>query len=187
MNHNISKTDSELLVMLKNNNPKAFTDIYNRYWDKLYVVAANKLGDLFQAQEIVQEIFLDLWRRREKLAVTENLNGYLATALKYKVINLRQKRTVEQKYVEHAKKSDVQAYSMENYLQFDELKAKLERLVAKLPEKCQMVYKLSREEGLSQKEIAQKLEITEKTVEAHLTRALKTLKSGLRYLLFFFW
>jgi len=187
MNQKDPYTDAELLVLLKENNPKAFTEIYNRYWDKLYVVAGNKLGDLFQAQEIVQEIFLDLWRRREKLSVIENLNAYLATALKYKVINFRHKRTVEQKYVDHAKQADEQSYSMENYLQFEELKSKLERLVAKLPEKCQMVYKLSREEGLSQKEIAKKLEITEKTVEAHLTRALKSLKSGLRFLLYFFW
>lgn len=181
------RSDEELLQLLKDGNPKAFTAIYNRYWDKLYVVAANKMSDLYQAQELVQEIFLDIWKRRAAITLNSSLNAYLATALKYKIINWRHRKSIEQRYVDHAKVADEQEYSMENYLQFEELKAKLERLVAKLPEKCQLVYKLSRDEGLSQKEIAKQLDITEKTVEAHLTRALKVLRSGLRMILYFFW
>ncbi len=179
-------TDSELLVLLKEDNPKAFTEIYHRYWDRLYTVAGNKLDDLFLAQELVQEIFLDFWKRRESLSLKDNINGYLATALKYKIINIRHRRTIEQKYVDHAKKSDSLAYSMEQELQFEELKSRLQGLVAKLPDKCQLVYKLSREEGLSQKEIAKQLEIAEKTVEAHLTRALKAIRSGLKYIISLF-
>ena len=174
-------SDSELLMLLKQSNSSAFTEIYNRYWDKLYVVASNKLDDLYTAEEIVQDIFLDIWRRRETLPCAENIGGYLAVALKYKIINIRQRRIIEQRYIDESKVLGIQQiYMLENYLQFDELKNRLDDLVAQLPEKCQLIYKLSREEGLPQKRIAEKLGIAEKTVEAHLTRALKAIRSKIR-------
>lgn len=178
-------SDTNLIQALKQNNSKAFTEIYNRYWDKTFTVAANKLGDIFQAQELVQELFLDIWKRRESLSVLDHLDRYLATALKYKIINLRRKRIIEQKYILHSKTHDAGAYySLEQQLQFEELKSRLEKLVTSLPKKCKLVYKLSREEGLAQKDIAARLGIAEKTVEAHLTRALKVLKSGIQYLFY---
>ena len=181
-------SDEKLLVLLKQSDPKAFTEIYRRYWDKLLIVASNKLSEILVAEELVQDIFLDIWKRRQTLTLSDHIERYLATALKYKVINYRHKMAVAQKFVDYSKRNDDQDYySMENYLQFEELKNKLEKLVTQLPEKCQLVYKLSREEGLSQKEIAKRLLIAEKTVEAHLTRALKKLKSGLNYIICLFY
>lgn len=128
-------TDSELLVLLKENNSRAFTEIYNRYWEKLFTVAGNKLQAPFPAQELVQEFFLDIWKRRANLTLSDQIDRYLATALKYKIINIRHKKTIEQRYLDYAKQKDAQSYySMESYLQFEELKERLEKLVKKLPE-----------------------------------------------------
>lgn len=179
-------SDEKLIALLKENNPQAFTEIYKRNWDKLLTVASNKLSDLLIAEELVQEIFLDIWKRRHDIKLIDRIDRYLAAALKYKVINYRHKQAISQKYIDYSKQQDPAYYSMEDYLQFDELKSKLERLVTELPEKCQLVYKMSREEGLSQKEIAERLVIAEKTVEAHLTRALKKIRAGINYLISLF-
>jgi len=128
-------TDSELLVLLKENNSRAFTEIYHRYWEKLFTVAGNKLHPPFPAQELVQDFFLDIWKRRANLTLSDQIDRYLATALKHKIINIRHKKTIEQRYLVYAKQKDFQSYySMESYLQFEELKERLKKLVKKLPE-----------------------------------------------------
>jgi RNA polymerase sigma-70 factor (family 1) len=178
-------TDAELLALLKQNDQAAFTEIYNRYWDKLFITAGNKLHDLEEAEEIVQDIFISLWNRRESLADIKTLGAYLATCVKYKVIKSFERLSHQQKYTSYAKQnsSDLDD-STQQWLEFDELKERLSALVAKLPEKCHLVYHLSREAGYSQKQIAVEMGISEKTVEAHLGKALKTLRARLSSFIF---
>jgi RNA polymerase sigma-70 factor (ECF subfamily) len=179
-------TDERLSQLLRSSDRAAFTEIYDRYWDKLYSVAANKLKDAWLAEELVQDIFLDLWRRREQLDLSDKVAAYLAVAMKYKVINAQVKRSRLQLYQDYANRQGWLAdYSTENQLSFDELKDRLAKLVAKLPKKCRLIYKLSREAGYSQKEIARELDISEKTVESHLSRAIKSLRTSLSQFLFF--
>jgi len=176
--------DLQLLRLLKNDNEGAFTEIYDRYWKKLFAVASNKLGTLSEAEEIVQDIFLDLWRRRKELELNGELSSYLAVAVKYKVINILAKRHLYSKYSRHlSSQRDIDS-STENWLQFEELKERLEKLVTALPDKCQLVYRLSREKGFSQKQIASALNIAEKTVESHLSRALNSLRAVLHNFFF---
>jgi RNA polymerase sigma-70 factor (ECF subfamily) len=179
----MQKLDDDTLVkFLRKGNDAAFTEIYHRYWSKLFSVAANKLNyDLKLAEELVQDIFLDLWHRREVLDIRGSLSVYLAAAMKYKVIDARLKK---KRMAAHAEKLAAQASlsdtSTEKQISFDELQHELSALVSSLPEKCRLVYKLSREAGYSQKEIAHHLSISEKTVESHLSRAVKTLRLGLK-------
>ncbi|MGY3055301.1 RNA polymerase sigma-70 factor (family 1) [Pedobacter sp. UYEF25] len=179
-----SSPDSELVLMLKLDNEEAFTEIYNRYWKKLYVVACNKLGNFAEAEEVVQNIFLSIWFRRATIEIASNLNAYLAVCVKYKVIKALNKRFHQKKYLASLNDNDILDNSTQEWLQFEEMKGQLSKLVADLPTKCQLVYRLSKEEGLSQKKIAEDLGISQKTVEAHLTTAIKKLKAGLS--LFFF-
>lgn len=177
--------DDRLVELLRKGNDAAFTEIYNLYWKKLFSVAANKLDhDLKLAEELVQDIFLDLWRRRETLEIKTSLSLYLAAAMKYKVIDarLKKKRIKEYNQAISSLASDSDT-STEKQISFDELKGKLTALVSQLPEKCQLVYKLSKELGYSQKEIAHHLSISEKTVESHLSRAVKALRLGLKQFL----
>lgn len=179
--------DNELLRLLQLENGAAFTEIYNRWWDKIYSIAANKLHNLTEAEEVVQDIFLEIWNRRKTLQVTTSLPAYLATAVKYKVINILAERNRQLRYQQHAAQTgNPMDLSTEQWLRFEELQDRLAAAVTALPEKCRLVFQLSREEGLSHKEIADKVGISEKTVEAHLTKALRTLRTELRSLWVFF-
>lgn len=173
----ISYSDKELLTAIAGGDNNAFTELYNRYWDKLLFIAGSKFRDLSVAEEMVQDIFLDIWNRRSALKITGDLESYLAVSMKYKVINAqaRLKRSADfRQYVLHHQTE--QDNSTEEWLSFHELKEKLSQHVSKLPERCRITYQLSKELGFSQKEIAAHLEISEKAVEANLSRAVKSLR-----------
>ena len=173
-------SDTELLDLLRSGDRTAFSEIYNRYWKRIFTVAVNKIGQLEEAEEIVQDIFVSMWNRRESIIITTTLNAYLSVSVKYRVIKILAKRNLYNKFTDYSlhilSPTD---NSTQNWLEFEELKSQLETLVAQLPEKCRLVYKLSREEGMSQKQIAKEFDISEKTVEAHIGKALKHLRTGL--------
>lgn len=181
-------TDHELTELMRDGEDAAFTEIYNRYWKKLFTIAINKTGDnIEEAEEIVQDIFVSLWSRRRQLKLTFSLEHYLAASVKYRVIKSFAKKDLHRRYTAHNQSAvSLSDNSTQDWLDFEELQLRLEELVTGLPEKCQLVYRMSREDGYSQKEIAGELSISEKTVEAHLGKALKLLRNGLYSLKFLF-
>ncbi|MNK97819.1 ECF RNA polymerase sigma factor SigW [compost metagenome] len=176
-----SLSDSELLSLLRKGDHLAFAEIYNRYWKTLFAIASHKLKAFEDAEEVVQNIFVALWNRRTNLYVTSTLSAYLAVSVKYRVIKMLDKQYNQQKYVDSLGSQLLIDDSTEDWLNFLELKKRLEKLVADLPDKCQLVYKMSRESGMSHKQIAAELNISEKTVEARLGKAMRTLRAGLRH------
>ncbi|WP_316814494.1 RNA polymerase sigma-70 factor [Pedobacter nyackensis] len=174
-----SYNESQLLSLLREGDHLAFTEIYNRYWKKLFTIAGHKLKSFEDAEEVVQNIFVTLWNRRADLYLTSTLGAYLAVSVKYRVIKMLDKQHNQQRYLDSLGSQALVDDSTADWLNFMELKQRLEKLVADLPDKCQLVYKMSRESGMSQKQIAAELNISEKTVEAHLGKATKTLKVGL--------
>lgn len=175
--------EKELLTLLRDGDEAAFTQIYNLYWKSCFYIATQKLQNLSEAEEVVQDIFLDLWKRREKLQVTHCLSSYLAVSVKYKVINVLSRRHRASKYLEHASvATSVSDFSTEEDLRLQEITDQLMKETSRLPEKCRMVFQLSREQGYSQKQIAHRLNISEKTVESHLSKALRSLRIGLSHL-----
>jgi RNA polymerase sigma-70 factor (family 1) len=179
--------DNALVSLLMQNDEKAFIEIYKRYWDKLYSVACNKLYEYYIAQEIVQNIFISMWERRNSLELHTSLNIYLAAALKYQIINARQKKSREKTYIQYIQNSSntIGQNTTENTLSFKELQDRLAKVVTSLPAQCQLVYKLKKEDGMTAKEIATTLGITEKAVESNYTRALKRIKNTLKNTQFF--
>ncbi len=177
--------DEQLLLLLKNNDEGAFTELYIRYWDKLFTIAARKLGNPSEAEEIIQDIFLDLWNRRTTLQINSAVKSYLAVAVKYRVINLLAHKYQVLRFEKEINKNEAD-YSTTQWLSFEELQERLAALVAQLPEKCRIVFTLSRNEGLSQKQIASRLGIAEKTVESHLSKALRDLRTGIQSIFTFF-
>jgi len=162
------------MMSLREGNGDAFTEIYNRYWQKLLAIAYHHCRDKVIAEEIVQEVFIGLWNRREALYI-DNVNAYLATAVRLSVFKqyVREKRRDQIK--EQAADPIITAWDEEKiYTRF--LQQHINGIVEVLPEKCRLVFKLSRDEGLSIPEIAHRMGIAEKTAEAHLTKALKVLK-----------
>ncbi len=176
-------TDQELTALLKSGDHSAFTEIYNRYWNILFISAANKLEDFHEAEDIVQQLFITIWNRRKVLEITSSLRSYLSVAVKYRVLKSLSKNFREKTFSDEtaeAALSELEDDSTQQWLEFQEIRARLNVLIDEMPEKCQMVYRMSRELGMSQKQIASKMGLSEKTVEWYMSRALKALKLGLK-------
>ena len=176
-----SLPDDELVLLLKEGSEPALTALYLRYWDRLLTVATNRLDDPEEAEECVQDVFFRLWKRREDLQLSHSLATYLAVAVKYRVINAMDKLYRLRNRMEHsyADLAEYQVFSAEDYLLEKELKEQIAESINKLPEKCRIVFKLSREQGLTHKQIAADLDISEKTVEAHISKAMKDIRGNL--------
>ena len=181
MNDFSTYEEKDLLYKLQSGSVTAFTTIYNQHWKKMFYLAGNKLQNLAEAEELVQDIFLDLWRRREELKITSCLSSYLSACVKYKVINALAKRNQQERYSLYTSHQPglLADNTTEERLRLEELQHELMNETEKLPEKCKMVFRLSREQGYSQKQIATRMGISEKTVESHLAKALRTLRVGL--------
>jgi len=172
-----SFTDEQLLDLLAQGDADAFTEIYGRYWKLLFYVAVKRLHNHTEAEEAVQNIFLDLWARRKSIIIKRSVKYYLAAAVQYQVLNFFTRRKLTQRLEFDGKEPATDSTSQ--YLSFHELEKQLTELVDALPEKCRLVYRLSREEQLSNKTIASHLGISEKTVENQLTKALARIRAGL--------
>jgi len=173
--------DSKLLCLLKTEQDKmAFSELYNRYWDKLFGAAFKRVKNVEVAEEIVQDLFTDIWSRRKGLDIKSELPVYLFSAIKYRVINYIHKEQLKNSFVNNgvAIFSELDN-STEELVIANDLKNHVDNNVQLLPVKCREVYELSRNEHQSNKAIAQKLSISEKTVENQITKALKRLRTSL--------
>lgn len=173
-----TQTDLELAVLLQTGDEGAFKVIYQKYWDKLLAIAGKRLGDIDEAEEAVQEIFLNLWKRRESFELKVGFENYFAVAIKFEVINRLAKRSREQ-LRNTAFANENPKYQDPVHVAFDleTLRRQLESTISSLPPKCQLIFRMSRETDLTNKKIAENLNISEKAVEKHITHALKILKS----------
>lgn len=172
-----SLSNRHLSVLLRAESHEAFTEIYSRYWKKLLLIAWNHTADKVAAEDIVQEVFTSLWENKNKIDV-ENIEAYLVTAIKFSIFKkyrreLRRKELAQQYY----RLTDIEAG--EEKLDALFLKEFISGLVEQLPERCKLVFKYSRELGMKNADIARELDISEKSVEANLTRALKIIRGGL--------
>jgi RNA polymerase sigma-70 factor (family 1) len=179
-------TDLELLQLLRSDDDFAFTAIYQRYWERLFTAACRKLASPHEAEEIVQDIFLDLWRRRDSIAINGDLEAYLAVAVKYRVINFLASRNRKKRLFASAPDAVAHNDADTAWLEYSELEKQLADTIERLPEKCRLVFLLSRAKGMNHKQIATRMGIAEKTVESHMTRALRSLRSALQSLVSFF-
>jgi len=166
--------DLKLLSLLQDGNASAFDVLYNRYWDRVLSLAYRKTGDLMEAENIVQDVFVSLWKRRESLKINGDFANYLFISIKYRVLKVLAKRA-SSRSVDLELVSGLLGDSPQEYLEFEEIRERLEMLVSKLPEKSRLVYQLKNEDK-SYKEIAAELNLSEKAVDAHLLRARRKLR-----------
>ncbi|WDF77197.1 RNA polymerase sigma-70 factor [Mucilaginibacter sp. KACC 22773] len=171
-------SEEQLVLSLKAGDEAAIAEIYRRYWRKLLAIAYNHFRDKSSAEEIVQDVLIKLWDRRAEVSI-DSLSGYLVTAVKYTILNAiyRERRRNEIAFNVFGS-NDCDFDDEKIYANF--LKEYINGVVEKLPEKCRLVFKCSREQGKNIPQIAFELNIAEKTVEAHLTKALKSIKLSLR-------
>ncbi len=172
-----NRNDIELIELLKAGNSDAFREIYERFWEKLYISAYRILRDENASKDIVQELFTDLWSRKEELQITF-LSAYLYTALKYKAARKLTSGYLQPFHLDELEKFMTEN-NVENIIFESELQAVIFETLEKLPKRCKDVFYLSRFEQKTHKEIAAELGISVSTVENHINKALKTLRKRL--------
>jgi len=180
--------DNELVELFGQGDITAFEEIYNRYWLDLYAAAYKRLKEREPAKEIVQDFFTSFWINRAQVKIHSSLQGYLFTSIRYLVLNYKRAEAVRNTYNELLLLvNDRFDNSTEENFRYKELKERVDMEVNQLPTKCRFVFELSRNQYKTNKEIARILGISEKTVENHLTKALRYLRVNINlFLLFFF-
>lgn len=174
----LSLTDAELFRLVQGEDDrKAYEILYYRYWPKLIETAYKRLSSRQKAEDLVQELFINIYQRRTKIAFTNSLQSYLNQALKYKILNEYRSENIHQTYTRFFLNDNCKNV-LANSLETKELAAKISAVLDTLPPKCRQVFMLSRKEETSNKEIAQKLNISVSTVEKHIVKALKILRQS---------
>ncbi|MGW9685325.1 RNA polymerase sigma-70 factor [Flagellimonas sp. 2504JD1-5] len=185
----ILHTDEALLGRLQMNDDSALTELYDRYWDSAYLAAYNVLRDKKLCEDVVQELFMDIWNRRTKIKIKTTFKAYFFSCVRYQVFaQIRKKdKNVRTELFENLDQRIHYNCPESEYL-YQELIEKINNTVEHLPKKCREVYMLSRNEHLSHAEISDRLHISTKTVENHMTKALKILRNSVgSLLLMLFW
>lgn len=178
-------SDDELVVLLKEGEEPAFKQIYLRYWQQVYHVAYRKVHHKELAEELTQNLFVDLWRRRASIVI-KTLNAYLFGSLRYSIINHYKSLLVQENYHNYIKASNNFGVvnNTDYLLMLNDLSEALAKGIALLPTKTAEIFRMSRMEHRSVKDISKQLNISEKAVEYHITQSLKSIRLYLKEYLF---
>lgn len=178
-------SDYDLLTLFNTNDERVLIEIYDRYWDKMLAVAFNRLGNLQEAEECVQDVLCKLWKLRSTFSLqNEKLSSYLARAVRNQTFNIiYQNKQKRQKLAGYSPQEDViDSISPERKLIIQELQQQIDKAIKNLPPQCQLVFVMNKNEGLTTKEIADKLNLSENTVKSHLKKAKKDLGNNTEFL-----
>ncbi|WP_442591835.1 RNA polymerase sigma factor [Pedobacter sp. AW31-3R] len=174
----ITLNDHELSLLLKQGNEQAYSEIYTRYWPLLFRHSYRMLADEDQAMDVVQDIFTSLWLNREAIDFKISLSAYLYTAARNRTVNVINKSKLQLTYMESLQKFiDQGAYVTDELVRYNELSAEIEAEISKLPPRMREIFELRRNAGLSYKQIATQLGLSDETVKTQVARALKVLRT----------
>ena len=181
----INLSDIELLAMVKDDSMEAFEELYNRYWKKLYAFAYKRIRSREITEEIIQDFLANLWAGRKNLVIKTSFEGYIYTAVRNLVLNCIAKETRRNAYTQFLQLFKTEEdNSTEETVNVRDFYFNLQKELNYLPAKCRSVFEMSRQENKSNKQIADELGISEKTVESHLTKAIRRLRVNLNSLFF---
>lgn len=179
----VNYSDSQLILQWQSGNDKAFETLYNRYAIKLLAKAYGKTGSREIATEVSQEVFLGIFLKKKSAHEILNLPAFLYTMVRNKVLDYYRQDVLFKKYEFLTTHSAIHKdNSTMETIEVRDLERHLAHHIDRLPTKCRTVFQLSRFHYLSNKEIATRLNISENTVEQHMRRALRLLRSVLAHL-----
>ena len=168
-------TDTQLSALLAQDDRDAFDAIYDRYWQVMYDHAYKRLRNKQQCQEIIQDVFVDLWLRRGRVDIN-NIKAYLLTAVRFQIYKLVTKGKTDRPFFELYETMAVSLSGVESNLIEKEFMRYVKVWIDVLPEKRRKVFLLHVEYNLSTKEIANRLSVSQKTVQNQLGTAMQSLR-----------
>ena len=176
-----NKKHIELIEQLRNGDMGAFDTLYFRYSQRLYGFVVKLIKKDDDAEEIVQEVFIKIWESRKKIDTYKSFESFLFTIAYNSTITLLRKRVNERKYIDHVKslQSNIASANIIDEIHYTQLNEKVQTLINQLTPRQKEIFKLSREQGLTNNEIAKELNLSVNTVENHISKALNFLKSNI--------
>ncbi|MBL0169559.1 MAG: RNA polymerase sigma-70 factor [Gemmatimonadaceae bacterium] len=174
-----SPNDRDLLARLREGDHQAFESIFRQWYEPVVRSASRVLRDVGVAEELSQDVFLELWRRRESLAPDSSVAGYLMQAVRNRALNHLRHLAVQKKSVVYVEAMSEPTEAADAQVQATELQSALTQAIAELPPRTREVFVMSRERGLRYSEIADALGVSVKAVEANMSRALRILRDRL--------
>lgn len=163
---------------------QTFEDLFGQYYPMLLAYAKGLVGD--DAEDIVEDVFVELWQHQDRMEVGQCIQAWLYRAVYTRSLNVLKHRHVTASYlsavesINYQRMSHLDLYSPQEYVENEDLRVRLDEAIGELPEKCREVFRLSYMFGMRNREIAEALDISVKTVEAHMYKALKHLRERLR-------
>lgn len=176
--NNVDYSDDELISLLDVDDYRAFELIYRKYVHELFRYARKNISSREDCEEIIHDIFLDIWKRRNSLQHIVSIKGYLVSCVKFKIIRYIQRSKVKAKYIEHFKNFEL-GYDLQETPErtTESLTSLLLNGISELPSRCQEAITLRIQEKLSNEEIAKRMNISKKTVEVYMLRAFNHLRN----------
>lgn len=177
--------DSELIFLhrLKEGDELAFELLFRKYYPRLCGFANKFIGNQQEAEEIIQEVFLNIWKKREYLKLDNEIRPYLYKSVQNLCFNFIEHQKVIESYysvIDLVYQNQSEDFNTYESVLYTELQKKVDQAMNGLPEQCLKIFRMSREEGLKYQEIAMELGISVKTVETQISRALTKLKIELK-------
>jgi RNA polymerase sigma-70 factor (ECF subfamily) len=177
--------DLELVSLIKTDDKLAFGEFFNRYKGPLFLHAFKMLKDDEDAKDVVQELLIRIWDTRHTLTIKSTVEAYVHQSVRYKVYDFMRRRKVISGYLdslEHYLEKGTAALD-ENYIEKETLTL-FKKEVEMLPERMREVFDLSRNQGLTNKQIAEKMSISENTVKKQINKAIKIIRLKINFSLF---
>ncbi|MEY8686959.1 RNA polymerase sigma-70 factor [Bacteroides sp. AN502(2024)] len=172
-------TEREILIKVKNGDTVAFERLYDCYWLKVYNFAQLYIPSSFEVSEVTQEVFIKVWESRETIDENKNFDGFLFIITRNIIFNYSRQYFNELNFKMTALRGIENLYDMEEELDAADLREYINCLVDQLPVQRRRIFKMSREQNLSNKEIAELCAVSEKAIERQITLALKFIKDNL--------
>lgn len=181
MNSSSQNSDVFLIEKLRNGDSKAFEELYLGRKQKLFNFVRHLTNNEEDANELVQDVFLKLWERKEYLKDVDSLDAYIFTIAKNKVYKRARKRAYEHiytNYIMHYKKQ--QDNCTEDEIFYSDIKKLVDEVIESMPGTRKKIFKMSREDGMSNKQIAMQIQTSESNIENHINKAIKTLRAHIK-------
>lgn len=175
-----TENEYKLLQLIAQNDGVAFKSVFDHYWDRIYSMALTYLKSPLFAEDAVQEVFVKLWNNRQQLPGVRKFDSYLFIIARNEIISTLRKKVVHTPFDQYlSNELTEEALLPDQQLNFKEFQTLIDDAIGKLPSQQQRVYRMSRQEGMSQEQIAHELDISISTIKGHMTKALQSIRTQL--------